>query len=47
VTWWRVVKPTTAAKWAWASLASPSMTLQTCLGAHSEYRLMIRLLQVH
>lgn len=46
VAWWRVVKPTTAAKWAWASLASPSMTLQTCLGAHSEYRLMVRLVQV-
>jgi hypothetical protein len=47
VSWWRVVKPTTAAKWAWAPLAVPSMTLQTCLGANSEYRLMVRLLQVH
>ena len=46
VAWWRVVRPTTAAKWAWASLASPSMTLQTCLGANSEYRLMVRLVQV-
>lgn len=47
VAWWRVVKPTSAAKWAWASLASPSMTLQTCLGAHSEYRLLVRLVQVN
>jgi Sortase domain len=47
VAWWRVVKPTTAAKWAWASLGAPSMTLQTCLGAQSEYRLMVRLVQVH
>jgi Sortase domain len=46
VAWWKVVKPTTAAKWAWASLASPSMTLQTCLGASSQYRLMVRLVQV-
>ena len=29
VSWWRVVAPTTAASWAWASLSTPSMTLQT------------------
>ncbi len=46
VTWWKVVKPTTAAKWAWAALAAPSLTLQTCLGANSQYRLMVRLVQV-
>jgi hypothetical protein len=46
VAWWRVVRPTTAASWAWASLATPSMTLQTCLGADSEYRLMVRLVRV-
>jgi hypothetical protein len=46
VIWWRVVRPTTAASWAWASLSRPSMTLQTCLGANSEYRLMVRLVQV-
>lgn len=46
VAWWRVVRPTTDAKWAWASLASPGMTLQTCLGANSQYRLMVRLVQV-
>ena len=46
VVWWRVVAPTTAASWAWASQSRPSMTLQTCVGARSQYRLMVRLLQV-
>jgi hypothetical protein len=46
VIWWRVVRPTTAASWAWASLSRPSMTLQTCLGGNSEYRLMVRLVQI-
>ena len=46
VVWWRVVAPTTAASWAWASLATPGMTLQTCVGANSQYRLMVRLVRV-
>jgi hypothetical protein len=46
VIWWKVVKPTTAASWAWASLSRPSMTLQTCVGANSAYRLMVRLVEV-
>ena len=46
VVWWRVVAPTTAASWAWAGQSRPSMTLQTCVGANSQYRLMVRLLQV-
>lgn len=46
VIWWRVVAPTTAASWAWASLSTPSMTLQTCVGSNSQYRLMVRLAQV-
>jgi hypothetical protein len=46
VIWWRVVAPTTAASWAWAPQSRPSMTLQTCLGATSQYRLMVRLVQV-
>ena len=46
VAWWKVVAPTTAASWAWASLDTPSMTLQTCVGANSAYRLMVRLVQV-
>jgi Sortase domain len=43
VAWWKVVRPTGAASWAWAPQPVPSMTLQTCVGAHSEYRLMVRL----
>ena len=43
VIWWKVTAPTTAASWAWAPLASPGMTLQTCVGANSQYRLMVRL----
>ena len=46
VIWWRVTPPTTAASWAWASLSSPGMTLQTCVGANSAYRLMVRLTRV-
>jgi sortase family protein len=46
VIWWRVVAPTTAASWAWAAQGKPSMTLQTCVGAKSQYRLMVRLVQV-
>lgn len=46
VIWWKVVAPTTAAKWAWASLSAPGMTLQTCVGANSAYRLMVRLTRV-
>jgi hypothetical protein len=46
VVWWRVVAPTTAASWAWASLSRPSMTLQTCVGSNSQYRLMVRLVRV-
>ena len=46
VAWWRVVAPTTAASWAWAAQSRPSMTLQTCVGANSQYRLMVRLVEV-
>jgi hypothetical protein len=47
IKWWKLTRPTTSASWAWASLGVPSMTLQTCIGAHSEYRLMVRLVEVH
>jgi hypothetical protein len=43
VAWWKVTRPTGAAAWAWAPQQVPSMTLQTCVGADSEYRLMVRL----
>ncbi len=46
VKWWRVTAPTTAASWAWAAQGQPSMTLQTCVGRNSAYRLMVRLVQV-
>ena len=46
IAWWKLVAPTTAASWAWAAQSRPSMTLQTCVGANSQYRLMVRLLQV-
>jgi hypothetical protein len=46
VVWWRLTAPTTAASWAWAAQSRPSMTLQTCVGANSQYRLMVRLVQV-
>jgi hypothetical protein len=46
VIWWRVVAPTTGASWAWAAQSRPSMTLQTCVGSNSQYRLMVRLVRV-
>jgi hypothetical protein len=46
VQWWRLTPPTTNASWAWAPQAVPSMTLQTCMGANNQYRLMVRLVQV-
>jgi hypothetical protein len=46
VRWWRVTAPTTEASWAWASLGTPSMTLQTCVGKNSQYRLLVRLVEL-
>jgi hypothetical protein len=46
VRWWKLTRPTTAASWAWASQSVPSMTLQTCVGSNSQYRLMVRLVEV-
>jgi nucleoid-associated protein YgaU len=42
VTEWRVVRPTEIA-WQIASQPRPSMTLQTCVGKDSQYRLNVRL----
>ena len=44
VAWWRVVLPT-AGGFAYAAQSRPSMTLQTCVGAHDRYRLIVRLYQ--
>ena len=41
-TFWKVVSPTNGA-WAYASQSRPSLTLQTCVGAQSQYRLIVRL----
>ena len=46
VRWWKKTLPTTDAAWAWAPQDVPSMTLQTCVGTNSEYRLMVRLVEI-
>ncbi|HEY7524498.1 MAG TPA: sortase [Candidatus Limnocylindrales bacterium] len=42
VRYWRVVSPV-GADWAYAAQSQPSMTLQTCVGARSQHRLVVRL----
>jgi len=42
VRWWRVTTPDKGA-WAYAGQSRPSLTLQTCVGARSQYRLIVRL----
>jgi len=44
VRWWKVTTPDQGA-WAYASQSTPSLTLQTCVGASSQYRLIVRLAQ--
>ncbi len=44
VAWWKVVLPT-AGEFAYAPQPRPSMTLQTCVGPHDRYRLVVRLYQ--
>ena len=46
VKWWKTTLPTTDASWAWAAQSRPSMTLQTCVGANSQYRLVVHLVEV-
>ena len=46
VRWWKLTRPTTDAAWAWAAQDTPSMTLQTCVGKNSEWRIMVRLTEV-
>jgi hypothetical protein len=45
VSWWKVTRPENGA-WAYAAQRRPSMTLQTCVGARSQYRLIVRLMKV-
>lgn len=42
VSWWKVTTPDNGA-FAFAAQSSPSMTLQTCVGSRSQYRLIVRL----
>jgi sortase (surface protein transpeptidase) len=45
VSWWRLTTPAKGT-WAYAGLSRPSLTLQTCVGARSQYRLIVRLAKV-
>ena len=45
VSWWKLTTPDKGA-WAYAAQSRPSLTLQTCVGAKSQYRLIVRLLKV-
>lgn len=45
VSWWKVTTPDKGA-WAYAGQSRASLTLQTCVGAKSQYRLIVRLLKV-
>jgi hypothetical protein len=45
VAWWKVTTPTKGT-WAYAAQKDPSLTLQTCVGSRSQYRLIVRLTQV-
>lgn len=47
VKWWKTTLPTTDAHWAWDPQPVSSMTLQTCVGANSTHRLMVRLIEVN
>ena len=44
VRWWKVTTPDRGA-WAFASQSRPSLTLQTCVGARSQFRLVVRLVR--
>jgi hypothetical protein len=45
VSWWRVTTPDKG-EFAYAAQGTPSLTLQTCVGAQSQYRLIVRLTKV-
>jgi sortase (surface protein transpeptidase) len=42
VRWWKVVRPDRG-EFAYAAQSTPSLTLQTCVGARSQFRLVVRL----
>lgn len=45
VSWWKLTTPDKGG-FAYAAQSRPSLTLQTCVGANSQYRLIVRLLKV-
>lgn len=45
VTWWKLTTPDKG-EFAYAAQSTPSLTLQTCVGAKSQYRLIVRLEKV-
>jgi Sortase domain len=45
IAWWRLTTPDNGA-FAYAAQSRPSLTLQTCVGSRSQYRLIVRLVQV-
>ena len=45
VSWWKITTPDKGA-WAYAGQSRASLTLQTCVGANSQYRLIVRLLKI-
>jgi hypothetical protein len=47
ITEWRVVDPAEGVHWAIAAQRVPSMTLQTCVGKYSQWRLNVRLVVVN
>ena len=44
IAWWKVVLPTNG-DFAWAAQSRSAMTLQTCVGRNSRYRLVVRLFE--
>jgi sortase (surface protein transpeptidase) len=46
VMWWRLTTPDNGG-FAYAAQSRPSMTLQTCVGARSQYRLVVRLVAIN
>jgi Sortase domain len=45
IAWWRLTTPENGL-FAYAAQSRPSLTLQTCVGSRSQYRLIVRLVQV-
>jgi Sortase domain len=46
IIWWRLTTPTNGA-FAFAAQTRPSLTLQTCVGSRSQYRLIVRLVALN